>query len=73
MSTTKVSDTLLDQINVNDLQKVMNWMMDLEMVVGPEEHSSHDVINLKPVTFGEIAEMYQLLKRTQYVIKDAIK
>ena len=73
MSTTKVSDTLLDQINVNDLQKVMDWLMDLEMVVETDKHFSDDVINLKPVTFGEIAEMYQLLKRTQWVINDAIK
>ncbi len=73
MRTTKVSDTLLDQINVNDLQKVMDWLMDMEMVVGPEEHSSDDLIDLKPVTFGEFAAMFQLLKRTQWVIKDAIK
>ena len=71
MSTTKVSDTLLDQINVNDLQKVMDWLMALEG--GAEPHFADDMINLKPVAFGEIAEMYQLLKRTQWVIKDAIK
>jgi hypothetical protein len=73
MSTTRVSDTLLDQINVNDLQNVMDWLMDLEMVVGTGEHATDDLIDLKPVNFGEYAEMFQLLKRTQWVIKDAIR
>lgn len=64
-----VNETLLDNINIAQLQEVMDWIAKVAL---DGEHWGDEEVVIK-ATHNELTNLFRQLVSVQYAIKDALK